>query len=152
MLRRLEKLISKILALYCGSYYEINKEAINKIFQDIRSLVDTRGIEWTVKYVKLTRLAVTRYMCGQPLDVLDGVKLNADGFPNWISYLQPLMTTIEGKRIVLTLLTQLRGFMFSPTLDITPIITEWGGKDTVTESELLHALRRLGINYCLRPS
>ena len=54
-------------------------------FKDITRLVDSRGLETTVKYVKLTRLAVTRFLTGHPLAELTGVSLDHDGFPKWIS-------------------------------------------------------------------
>jgi hypothetical protein len=89
-------------------------------FDYLEHIEKTRGLEATVKFVKTSRNAVTRFICGQPLDMADGVELK-DGWPVWLTALKPLCETLEGKRFLITLLIVLRGVKLKPKLDLTPI-------------------------------
>jgi hypothetical protein len=108
--------------------------------------VDERGIAFTVKYVKNSRLAVTRYITGHPLSAVDLVSLK-DGWPVWLSAQKELISDTDGLRLLMTLLVSLRGVKLKPDLDISPIISPWAGSDSVTEKELRHAARQLGIRF-----
>lgn len=94
--------------------------------------------------MKSTRLAVTRYLCGQPLSSLEGVGLS-DGFPTWISYLKPALQGSENIKLVMTLLTSLRHLTFKPVLDLSTIAGTFGGSDSITSSELDKACHALHI-------
>jgi len=117
---------------------------VEEYFRTVKSLRDERGLAWTVKYVKSSRLAVTRYLTGHPLETLDGVALKG-GWPVWLTSHKELIQTKDGIRLLMTLLISLRGIHLKPVLDVTPIISPWKGKDTITESELNHACQQLGI-------
>jgi len=114
-------------------------------FKDIDLLVSTRGLEFTVKYVKLTRLAVTRYLCGEPLSVLEGVELK-DGFPLWISRFKPALLDKDELRVLMTLLVSLRSLQFKPVLDTSTITSPCLGTDSISEKELNAACYALRIS------
>lgn len=61
---------------------------VKAFYKSVGSFVEARGLEWTVKRVKSTRLAATRYLTGHPLKELEGVGLS-EGFPNWIADWKP---------------------------------------------------------------
>lgn len=107
-------------------------------------MVDTRGIRFTVAYVKTSRNAVMRVISGRPLEKCDGVELIA-GWPKWLAGFELAKYSTEGIRLLLTLLTGLRGVVLPPVLDLEPITSPWGGSDPITDRELRHAARKLGI-------
>jgi hypothetical protein len=117
---------------------------VEAYFKTVLRLVDERGIGFTVKYVKLTRLAVTRYITGHPLDAVEQVALK-EGWPVWLSDLKVLASTPQGIKLLLTLLVSLRGIHLDAVLDVTPIVAPWKGSDSITEKEFNHAARQLGI-------
>jgi len=95
---------------------------VRSYFKTVLRLVDERGLAFTVKYVKSSRLAVTRYITGHPLDAIEGVALK-DGWPVWLADLKELISSKDGIRLLFTLLVSLRGMKLNPHLDITPIIS-----------------------------
>jgi hypothetical protein len=121
-----------------------HRPLVEAYFKRVLQLVDERGLAFTVKYVKTTRLAVTRYLTGHPLTAVDQVALK-DGWPVWLSDLKVLMSTHQGIKLLLTLLVSLRGIHLDAVLDITPIVAPWKGSDSITEKEFNHAARQLGI-------
>lgn len=143
MLRIMELLVSKILALYCMNAKDCGPE-VRTFFEKVSNLIATRGLPATIAYVKLSRNAVMRVISGRPLDSSDGVSLR-EGWPQWLLFLRPLVSTMEGKRILLTLLTSLRGVILKPQLDLGPIIDKWTGVSDIKLSEHRHACRVLGI-------
>nr|UJQ92476.1 MAG: putative RNA-dependent RNA polymerase [Mitoviridae sp.] len=144
MLRIIELLCSKILALYLPKEMEQYAPLVRTYFKDLDRLISSRGLPETVSYVKKSRNCCMRVITGEPLSSEDGVKLK-EGWPVWLSYLKPLSNTPEGLRILLTLLTVLRGVKLKAVLDLQPIIKPYEGSDSITEKELRHACRRLGI-------
>jgi hypothetical protein len=146
MLRNIQELSCLILARYLPEQYRIYKADIDLFFATILRLADERGLPFAVKYVKSSRLAVTRKISGHPLSALEGVALASDGWPVWLSWMRTPSQSGEGIKLVLTLLTSLRGIHLPPTLDITPIISPWKGTDTITDRELNHACRQLGVS------
>lgn len=138
-------LVPKILTAFVPEAYGKWSKDIAIFFKDIDLLVSTRGLEFTVKYVKLTRLAVTRYLCGEPLSVLEGVELK-DGFPLWINRFKPALQDKDEIRVLMTLLVSLRSLTFKPILDTSTITSECLGKDTISESELNAACYALRIS------
>jgi len=138
-------LVPKILTAFVPVAYGKWSKDIAIFFRDIDLLVSTRGAQFTVKYVKLTRLAVTRYLCGEPLSSLEGVELK-DGFPLWISRFKPALKDKDELRVLMTLLVSLRSLSFKPILDTSSITAECLGKDTISESELGAACYALRIH------
>jgi hypothetical protein len=118
---------------------------VDAFFKDVLRLVNERGLPFTVKYVKSSRLAVTRYLTGHPLDAIEGVALK-EGWPVWLADLK-VLTTKEAPelKLLMTLLISLRGIHLDPVLDVTPIISPWKGSDPITDREFNHACRQLGI-------
>lgn len=144
MLRLIVELTTLILTFYLSEQMLKYRPLVEAYFKNVLRLVDERGLGFTVKYVKTTRLAVTRYLTGHPLDAVEGVALK-DGWPVWLSDLRELTSSPQGIKLLLTLLVSLRGIHLDAVLDVTPIISPWKGTDSVTEKELNHACRQLGI-------
>jgi hypothetical protein len=144
MLRLIVELTTLILTFYLPEQMSTHRPLVEAYFRNVLRLVDERGLPFTVKYVKLSRLAVTRYISGHPLDALDGVALKA-GWPTWLSDLNPLASSPHGIKLLMTLLVSLRGIHLEAKLDVSPIIAPWKGSDSITEKEFNHACRQLGI-------
>jgi hypothetical protein len=125
--------------------YTEYKSEVRSFFGHCLHVADTRGIPFMVKYVKSTRLAVTRYISGYPLHVTEDVALDKSGWPVWLAGFKPNIEVPERARVLLTLLISFRGLKFAPKLDIGPIVKEWQGSDSVTELEFRHALKVLGV-------
>jgi hypothetical protein len=137
-------LVSKILAAYVPCTYSVWAQEVKEFYRKIRTLVDQRGLEWTVGYVKLTRLAVTRYLSGHPLESLPGIEL-VSGYPLWILGTKPLTESRDGLRLLMTLLVSLRSLKFKPVLNLDDIVRPWSGTDSISEKELGAACYALGI-------
>jgi hypothetical protein len=144
LLRLIVELTTLILTFYLPTAMEQHRSLVEAFFTRVLQLVDERGIAFTVKYVKSSRLAVTRFITGHPLTELDGVGLK-DGWPIWLSDLKALTSSGSGIKLLLTLLISLRGIHLKPILDVTPIISPWGGSDPITGKEFATAVRSLGI-------
>jgi hypothetical protein len=144
MLRIIELLCSKILALYLPKAMEQYGALVGSYFKKLDRLIESRGIADTVRYVKASRNCCMRVITGEPLESEVGIALK-EGWPVWLADLKCLTETDDGCRILLTLLTVLRGVILPPVLDIQPIVKPWAGSDSITEKELAHAIRRLGI-------
>lgn len=69
------ELTTLILTFYVSELMKTKGSLVRSFFAKVLRLVDERGIAFTVKYVKTSRLAVTRYITGHPLDAVDGVAL-----------------------------------------------------------------------------
>jgi len=79
-----------------------------KYISFIAALRKKSGLPYTIKYLKASKLHITRYICGKPLKSNKaGVALDRNGFPIQFLYLKELID--DGKfRSVLTLLTYSR--------------------------------------------
>lgn len=95
-----------------------------------------------VKYLKESRLAVTRFLSGHPLTGSEMVGLT-EGWPTWLIFLKPMSKDLAGRKLLLTLLTSFRGMSFEPVLDTAPITNKWGGYLSLTERELNHIMKQL---------
>jgi hypothetical protein len=144
-LRIIGFLVPKILSFFVPVAMVAKAHDVKTFYKEVDRFVKDRGLEWTVKHVKMTRLAVTRYLSGQPLSDLPGVSLDQDGFPKWISSWKDSLRDMSELRILMTLLVSLRCFSFKPVLDTSTIESPWGGKDTITASELNRGLKWLGV-------
>lgn len=144
MLRLIVELTTLILTFYLSEQMSLYRPLVEAYFKSILRLVDERGLPFTVKYVKTSRLAVTRYITGHPLDAVEGVALKG-GWPVWLADLKELTSSPQGIKLLLTLLVCLRGIHLDAVLDVTPIISPWEGSDSITEKEFNHACRQLGI-------
>lgn len=95
-------------------------------FKYCNLLMETRGLRAMIKYAKSTRLIVTRYLSGNPLDSYEGVKIKGS-WPAWLAGWKPYIAEKEVIRYLFTLLTAYRGIELKPILDTSPITKEWGG-------------------------
>jgi hypothetical protein len=58
------------------------------------------GLKYTIKYYKVARLHITRYICKRPLKSnTDGVSLNKDYFPNRLLYLKKYIDSNDFNKI-----------------------------------------------------
>lgn len=144
MLRLIVELTTLILTFYLPEQMKTNSRLVELYFTKVLHQVNERGLSWTIGYVKSSRLCVTRYITGHPLDAVEGIALDS-GWPVWLSDLKPLITTSEGVKLLMTLLVAFRGVRLPAKLDTTPIISPWKGSDTITVREFSHAMRQLGI-------
>lgn len=124
LVRRLCNLAQIILSMYIVNASSMDLVPIITQYRDlIVQLMESRGVPFTVSYIKNVRNAVMRYVSGEPLIESPGVELDSDGFPKKVSFLKPLLTDSEGVKVVLTLLTLLRAISLKPVLD-TKTITD----------------------------
>lgn len=143
ILRIIEQLVSKILALYFSS--NMYSTVIEMYFSHLDRLMTDRGLPFTVKYVKDSRDCVMRVLSGRPLDACPGVALK-EGWPEWLTPFRYLSESIDGIRVLTTLLVVLRGVHLKAELDLNPIISPW--KDSlpeISEKRHYHVCRGLGI-------
>lgn len=139
------KLILTSLAPY---FYEAYSESVKKFFTLLRNLKDHRGLLSTVKYIKKLRLVVTRFLSGEPLLRLEGIKIYKNGWPKALREFYSITKTsnAEYMRSLLTLLTVLRNLEFKPDPDITPIISPYKGDITgISDRHIDKALKELHI-------
>lgn len=145
ILRHTEMLISIITAFYCRELATKYKSEIGYFFRELDRLMSAKGLAFTVKYLKTSRLAVTRYISGHPLAEIDQVALS-EGWPKWLIPLKGLLEEgVPGLKLLMTLVVSLRGVKLEANLDVEPIVEAWKGHDTITDREFNHACRQLGI-------
>lgn len=122
LLRRLCKLARIILSMYLSDVdLDLNRKL--PIFTDhLCHLTETRGIAFTVSYVKASRNAVMRHISGEPLSESPGVQLK-DGWPVWLSDFKDWTDDNKKVKALLTLLTLTRAISLEPSLDLNPIVS-----------------------------
>jgi hypothetical protein len=85
LVRRLSQLAQIILSMYLDDV-PLDLDTKVRSFRDsLLSLMESRGVEFTIKYVKTSRNCVMRFLSGEPLKECPGVALDSEGFPIWIS-------------------------------------------------------------------
>lgn len=145
MLKKIEELTSLILTFYDSHRFAQYHHLVESVFfKKIFTLAEARGLEFTIRYVKTSRLAVTRYLTGHPMSVADQVALDG-GWPVWLIPFKELTADPGGVKFLLTLLIALRGIKTTPVLDTKTITDPWKGTDSITEKEFDHACGQLGI-------
>jgi hypothetical protein len=138
-------LIGLILSAYSPAYHQWIKQISVDFFKEINRLVATRGIKFTVSYVKTSRNAYLRAFTGKPLTSCSGVSLDINGYPKWIIDIFGNTVEPDKVKIILSFLISLRSIQLEPILDTETITAPWKGVDTVTERELVIGLRALGV-------
>jgi hypothetical protein len=83
------KLLSKFY--FSDVQEDLRKSAIREVELILTTLFRTRGISTTTKYLKNTRLCVTKYLCKEPLVITERVSLDKDGFPKRFPTLKVLI-------------------------------------------------------------
>jgi len=79
---------------------------IDIFFVKVEKMIANRGVDNTIKRLKASKLAVTRYICGHPqsISLEPGLGLNKKGIPTWLGPLQVLADMGPNeKRLLLTL-------------------------------------------------
>lgn len=120
----LRKLIPRVLALYnCDQGVLLLCPIVIGKFQD---LCRERGLATAIKFIKRTRLHVTRYLSGKPLFEPEGVRVNKDGLPKWLApHLEQLdLTDPSVLRGLLTILSFTRAYNTPAVLDTDTIERE----------------------------
>jgi len=107
---------------------------VNTYVDFISQMRKNNGLKQTIKYMKTSKLHITRYICGQPLKSnSDGVSLDKDYFPTRLNFLKKLSK--ESPRIVMTLLSYTRALNPDETeskarvVKLDSIIDPYKGKD-----------------------
>lgn len=145
LLRRLCKLARVILIAY-GCEASVISPVISQWRGILEKRLETRGLMDMIKFVKESRNAIMRNLSGSPLSSSADIKLNPQGWPTELAFLWEFYNGDVSKiRVLLTLLTLTRAFETRPVLDISTITDPWSHKDTITDFEMLVALRKLRV-------
>jgi len=115
---------------------------VDKFYKDSLLILETRGLNDLVSTVKTARNQIMNVALGTPLS---GPGLDSEGFPKRFGYLKDLVTSVNGLRAVLTLLTLTRAFTQRAEPDLSTIENSWKGIDTITDKELNLALKLLQV-------
>jgi hypothetical protein len=100
-------------------------------------MLDSNGTQYTIKYLKASKLYITRYISGSPLKEHNSarVAITKDYFPSKFLFLKELIDSgsIDNKRYVLSLLTISRSIIPKakelPKADYSTITDPYKGKD-----------------------
>jgi len=146
LIRRLCSLTQVILSMYMVNVPEDLGPKLRQFRDHLLLLMETRGIEFTLSYVKASRNCVMRYISGSPLKECPGVELNPEGLPKWLT---PVMfnqlADSESLKALLTVLSLTRAVTLKPVMDVKTIVDSWQGKDPISEREFTLACRSLNI-------
>lgn len=144
-LKRVEAVLAKVLSAYYPDETEFINLARRTFFKKVLLLVKTRGLKYTVLYVKTSRNCVNRVLSGEPLISCDTVSLDSRGIPKWISPIFDAENTCKIK-ILQSFLVSLRGITLPPSLDTSPITSPSLAKvDEIKVSEIRKALISLKV-------
>jgi hypothetical protein len=142
LLRRLCNLAQIILIQYDVLEAPKVRGIVDKFYKDSLLILETRGLNDLVSTVKTARNQIMNVALGTPLS---GPGLDSEGFPKRFGYLKDLVTSVNGLRAVLTLLTLTRAFTQRAEPDLSTIENSWKGIDTITDKELNLALKLLQV-------
>jgi len=142
LLRRLCNLAQIILIQYDVLEAPKVRGIVDKFYKDSLLILETRGLNDLVSVVKTARNQIMNVALGTPLS---GPGLDSEGFPKRFGYLKDLVTSVNGLRAVLTLLTLTRAFTQRAEPDLSTIENSWKGIDTITDKELNLALKLLQV-------
>jgi len=112
------------------------------------TMFQSRGLGFTLAWFKLTRLAFTRYLSGNPLSNIDGLTLDSRGLPSWLSDKIPSDIDHHCARMWLTLLSIGRSFNTAPVLDTSSITAPLSyNSEYFSNWEIKWAAKELGIEW-----
>lgn len=93
-------------------YFNLPGKPVDLYFEQLQKLIKNNGYVYTIKYMKSVRLHITRYICHSPLFINDaGVAVDKKGWPKAFGFLKPLLKSIDGKRVLFTLILLPRGLI-----------------------------------------
>ena len=104
-----------------------------------------RGTRFALSYNKLVRLAVTRFLSGEPLPKnTPGINLTKDGLPTFIYYLhlKLRLRDRDDLKIIFTMLNLTRGVVLKPVDDFKTITDSWKGCNPPKWASLQSAVKR----------
>lgn len=147
--KRTEALVCEVLFAYLPEWRRPDSKralraTVQNFYEALRRCLENRGVKDTLRYVKDSRLCVTRYLSGSPIKTLNGIQLcksKAPGFPVWLRDLHYLTDSTSGIRVLLTLLTALRGVTLPKQLNTDPITSPYKGKPLETVISKAHHKR-----------
>jgi len=123
----------------------------------VAKMRSNNGLAYTIKYMKATKLAITRYICGKPLYINDAnVSIGKDGWPTKFRFLQKLVDS--NIRVLMTLMTYSRSLV--PTkaeinarvVKLNTITDPYKGKEyTIPKEFILKFLEQYKL-YSSKPS
>jgi hypothetical protein len=105
-------LITKITLKVISLFYNLtNVETlmISKLLIFANSIYVNNGFVYFCKYIKTSRLHVTRYICGKPLYINSDRVALVNGFPKWLLPIKPLLAS-GNFRIILSILNYSKAF------------------------------------------
>lgn len=115
-------------------------DLISDWYKDVEKMVAHRGVDDTIKRVKLARLCVTRYICGQPMKTTGNISVavRKNGLPNLIGARLRLLAkgTENDRRLLLTMLCVSRALPGSPYTPPLATITDCSQIDNSVKAEL----------------
>jgi hypothetical protein len=97
------------------------------LLQVLENIEINSGQVRLTKYVKNARLALARYLSGQPFKKIDGVRLTKDGIPvilgPWIPSLRSGHISSSDVKMIMTILTMTRALNLGKDVDLDPILS-----------------------------
>jgi hypothetical protein len=154
-LKRLEELAHTTLAHYIPITYRNSVGQINIYFSHLEFYTRNHGILLTINFVKETRVAVMRFISGMKPTAHTLVKLDRSGWPVWLprfdlpsegGYTLFNPAQIESIKLLMTLLTCLRGILTKSNPDFTTISDPSNERQSIiTDREISYACKALGV-------
>jgi hypothetical protein len=145
LLRRQLRLAEVILIIY-GLYPSVISPEIMKTFKDfLLKECENRGAAELVKFIKINRNIIMRFVLENPILQSPDAKVNKDGWPTRLTFLQPLASSTDGLKALLTLLMLTRSVRLPSAPKLDSIVDPWEGSDSITEYELSKSLRLLRV-------
>lgn len=142
-----------VLLTFIPSTYTNLEPNITLYFAELNRFAKAKGLRSLVKRVKDTRVAVLRQFTGEPIQGEYPILLK-EGWPLWLPF--PKLNRTPGDkilphqrdqmRLILTLLSCLRGIILSPVLDLDTVVKGYGGTlNAESIGDLRTPLRWLGV-------
>lgn len=138
----------KLIIRLVSSIFDCNIKLFLKTFYIMNDLRKSHGLPFMYKYMKASRLHITRYICGKPLNVNDARVSVIDGWPRKFLFLKDYLTSLTGLRIILTAMTFSKAIMPSKkenklfTVNLDSITDEYKGTTYVIPRFFIDVMRR----------
>jgi len=141
----LERLLTNLFEIRC-------KKFIGQYIDFIEVMRKKNGLLYTIKYMKVVKLHITRYMCGVPLKSNSSlVSLDKEYFPKQFLYLKHLVK--DNPRALLTLLTYTRSIIpnkneeHARIVDLSTITSPYKGKSyTIPKDFIKEFIKTNGLS------
>jgi hypothetical protein len=154
---KIENLAHATFVFYLPLTYSKFMLEINTFFLHLRTLTKDRGIAFTIKFVKETRVAFVRFISGMGPTPHTHVPLDKRGWPLWLPSFnldarvdgsKYSTSEIETIRLIMTLLTCLRSIILKSNPDFSTIDSpSLGDHSTITDREISYACEALNVKF-----